>query len=167
MITCPTCGEKLSDTATICNSCGMEIKQEDINKPSAVSIPTADTQPQKTVKEPPKAKAYLSLKRGAISTGDIFYIGIKVTIGRFDAETGPVDVDLGLLPEATYISRKHAIIQYDESGQWLLTDLGSNNGTFIWTEDKKIKRIQPGEAVKIKEGDEIAFGNAHFEFHEL
>lgn len=173
MISCPTCGEKLSDTAFICSSCGMEIKQAEkptaeVGSPSPESSEQPETAPT-TVPEPlvkpGQAKAYIALKRGGVTTGDVFYIGMDITIGRFDTETGPVDVDLASIPESTYISRNHAKIHCDTTGQWFLTDLGSNNGTFIWTEENKPKRIQAGEPVIIKDGDEIAFGNARFEFH--
>lgn len=174
MISCPTCGEKLSDTAFICSSCGMEIRQAE--KPTAEVGPPSPENTQPLVQlpaisepavKPGKAKAYIALKRGGVTTGDIYYLGTEVTIGRFDTETGPVDVDLASIAESTYISRNHAKIHSDDSGQWFLTDLGSNNGTFIWTEGNKPKRIQTGEPVNIKDGDEIALGNARFEFHVM
>ena len=52
-------------------------------------------------------------------------------VGHFDPETGLVDVDLGLLPEAVYISRHHAEIWSDDSGRWFDKDRGSDNGTFV------------------------------------
>jgi FHA domain/zinc-ribbon domain len=178
MISCPTCGEKLSDTATICSSCGMEIINE-LKAGIKIGTPSLESQYQKTIKEqdgansahvimkPEQAKASLSMKRGSVATGDIFYIGTHVIVGRFDAETGPVDVDLGVFPESAYVSRHHAKIHCDESGAWFLTDLGSNNGTFIWTEPDKSKRMQSGESIAIKDGVEFAFGNARFVFHVL
>ena len=175
MLSCPTCGEKLSDTAFICSSCGMEIQQKP--KPAVeVGTPASENKPQPedapvTIAEPllkpGQAKAYLALKRGGITTGDVYYIGVNIIIGRFDAETGPVDVDLGSIPESTYISRNHAKITSDDSGQWFLADLGSNNGSFIITEGQKPKRIPANEPMNIKDGDEIAFGNARFEFHVI
>ena len=89
--------------------------------------------------------------------------GSPSILGRFDPETGPVEVDLGLLPEAVYVSRHHAEIWYDQSGQWLIKDLGSGNGTFVCDAGQRQFRKVSGDQV-IKDGDEIALGNARFEF---
>jgi pSer/pThr/pTyr-binding forkhead associated (FHA) protein len=74
-----------------------------------------------------------------------------------------VDVDLGPLPEAVYISRQHAEIWSDASGQWFIKDLGSGNGTFICAAGERQFRKVSGEQ-PIKDGDEISLGNARFEF---
>jgi len=84
-------------------------------------------------------------------------------LGRFDPETGPVDVDLGPLPEAVYVSRHHAEIWRDASGEWLIKDLGSGNGTFVCDAGQRQFRKVSGDQ-PIKDGDEIALGNARFEF---
>jgi pSer/pThr/pTyr-binding forkhead associated (FHA) protein len=110
------------------------------------------------------AAATLSLKRAGAVTSEVFNLGDRVTVGRFDAETGPVDVDLGPLPEAMYISRQHAEIFKNPEGKWMIRDLGSSNGTFLRNpETGKFERIQ-GEQ-EIKDGDEIALGNARFVFN--
>jgi pSer/pThr/pTyr-binding forkhead associated (FHA) protein len=91
-------------------------------------------------------------------------VGAQTVIGRFDSETGPVDVDLGQLPEAIYISRRHAEIKRDDSGAWVIKDLGAGNGTFIRPKGQnKFQRITGDQA--IHDGDEFALGNAQFEFH--
>jgi pSer/pThr/pTyr-binding forkhead associated (FHA) protein len=90
-------------------------------------------------------------------------VGGHVVIGRFDAETGPVDVDLGNLPEATYVSRQHAELIPDGSGQWRVKDLGSRNGVFVRKQSGGAFQRVTGEE-PISGGDEIALGNARFEF---
>jgi pSer/pThr/pTyr-binding forkhead associated (FHA) protein len=95
---------------------------------------------------------------------EVFTIaGGPSVIGRFDPETGPVDVDLGPLPEAVYISRQHAEIWSDASGQWFIKDLGSGNGSFVCPAGERRFQKTSGEH-PIKDGDEIALGNARFEF---
>src|SRR5438874_9525234 len=84
--------------------------------------------------EPSAETAELRLTRSGGETGDNFPINGKAVIGRFDAAVGPVDVDLGPLPEGSYVSRKHAEIRC-EDGRWFIKDLGSSNGTFV---------LQPG-----------------------
>ncbi|MCS6919367.1 MAG: FHA domain-containing protein [Fimbriimonadales bacterium] len=107
--------------------------------------------------------ARITLKRGGALTNDTFPINGRVVIGRFDPSTGPIDVDMGALPEAVYISRRHAEIWCDSSGQWYVKDLGSMNGTFVCaagqTQFQRVTGDHP-----ISDGDEIALGNARFEF---
>ena len=104
--------------------------------------------------------AKLILKRGGALTGDVFSIGPSATVGRFDPESGPVDVDMAQLPEAVYISRHHAEINLRD-GQWMVKDLGSRNGTFV-KNASGFTRVT-GET-PVQSGDEVAFGNARFEF---
>ncbi|RYX83770.1 FHA domain-containing protein [bacterium] len=108
----------------------------------------------------PVGSAKLVLKRGGTPTGDVFTIGASATIGRFDPESGPVDVDLAQLPESVYISRHHAEVNLRD-GQWQVKDLGSRNGTFV-KNSAGFTRVT-GET-PIQNGDEVAFGNARFEF---
>jgi len=129
------------------------------------SAPTTVIEPPVAPASPSPAPATsgtakLLLKRGGAPTGDVFSIGPNATIGRFDPESGPVDVDMANLPEAVYISRHHADILLRD-GQWMVKDLGSRNGTFVKT-DAGFDRVT-GET-PIQSGQEIAFGNARFEF---
>jgi pSer/pThr/pTyr-binding forkhead associated (FHA) protein len=107
----------------------------------------------------------LLLKRGGVLTGEEFPIGEKVVIGRFHEETGPVDVDLSHLPEGGYVSRHHAEIYQDASGQWFVKDLGSTNGTYLRSsETGQFQRLPANQPIPVKDGDEVVFGNVHFIF---
>ena len=103
-------------------------------------------------------RASLTVKRGGVKTEDVFTFQSPAIVGRFDPAVGPIDVDLGSLPEASYVSRKHAKVTLDH-GVWKLTDLGSSNGTFILRDD--FERV---EEVELADGDEIALGNARMVF---
>lgn len=109
---------------------------------------------------PPAACALgtLILKRGGVETDVTFPVAPPATIGRFDAAVGPVDVDLGDIPEGSYVSRKHAQLLC-EDGVWSIKDLGSSNGTFVLKDD--FERVEEAEIV---DGTEIALGNARFVF---
>jgi pSer/pThr/pTyr-binding forkhead associated (FHA) protein len=125
--------------------------------PAAQAAPSP--QPQAAI-----SGAQLTLRRGGALSQEVFRIASGPSvIGRFDTETGPVDVDLGPLPEAVYISRQHAEIWSDTSGQWFIKDLGSGNGTFVCPAGERRFQKTSGEH-PIKDGDEIALGNARFEF---
>ncbi|ACB51284.1 putative adenylate/guanylate cyclase [Crocosphaera subtropica ATCC 51142] len=56
------------------------------------------------------------------------------------------------------ISRNHAILQSTETGDFLLIDLGSRNGTFV--NDRRV-----GIPVTLKSGDKVTFGKTNVAFH--
>lgn len=175
-IQCPTCGAQVPEDAQVCPECGMvlsgEAAPEAPQPPETPQVPEVSQPPEiPQVPEAPQpptitAPAQLLLKRGGILTGQEFPIGGQsVIIGRFDVDKGPVDLDLSSIPEGVYISRHHAVIYCDPSGQWFVKDLGSSNGTFIWRGGTgQFQRIPPDEPTPINDGDEIAFGNARFVF---
>lgn len=107
------------------------------------------------------APARLILKRNGALTEEVFPLSERVTVGRFDVDSGPVDIDMASLPEAAYVSRRHAEI-WREEGQWKIKDLGARNGTFVSSSDGQFRRVTGEQSVS--DGDEIALGNARFEF---
>jgi len=72
-----------------------------------------------------------------------------VVLGRDPGCDIPLD-DLGA-------SRRHAAIRFD-SGRYILTDLGSKNGTFV--------NDQPAPVVTLRSGDQILIGGARVLFRE-
>ncbi|HRI45053.1 MAG TPA: FHA domain-containing protein [Fimbriimonadaceae bacterium] len=113
--------------------------------------------------EPEGPTGILVLKRGGAETEEVFLFSPPAVIGRFDPTVGPIDVDLGSIPEGAYVSRKHARIEIRD-GEWFLSDLGSSNGTFKLGE-QDFESIE-GEA-PLADGDEIALGNARFVFRTV
>ena len=89
--------------------------------------------------------------------------GSNAIIGRFDSDTGPVDIDLEGFPGEDTISRNHAEIYY-EGNQWKIKDLGSTNGVFIKRahQNRFEARIMRPEV--INSGDEIAIAKIRFLF---
>ncbi|NJL99751.1 MAG: FHA domain-containing protein [Synechococcaceae cyanobacterium SM2_3_2] len=84
-------------------------------------------------------------------------------VGRFDPDTGPVEIDLeGFLGEET-VSRHHAEL-YIESGQWKIKDLGSVNGIFIRPAGSRRYGPRITAPTTLQNGDEIAFGKIQFKF---
>ena len=179
MLQCPTCGSNISEQADVCPDCGMELKGAKL--PEAVPVPplpeaVPSSHPPQRPQVPmpslppstPQAPApvgglaCITIKRNGI-LAESFSLGQQAIIGRFDSETGPVDVDLGQLPEAIYVSRHHAEIQRDASGAWTIKDLGAGNGTFIRPKGQNNFQRITGEQ-PVQDGDEIALGNARFEF---
>jgi pSer/pThr/pTyr-binding forkhead associated (FHA) protein len=107
---------------------------------------------------PPASGPRLVLKRQGQETEDAFLFSPPAVIGRFDPSVGPIDVDLGSVPEGSYVSRKHARID-EADGVWTITDLGSSNGTYVLRDD-----FEKVDTAEISDGTEIALGNARFVF---
>lgn len=79
-------------------------------------------------------------------------------IGRWDPETGSFpEVDLEQDDPEAKISRKHALIRID-GGKITLEDIGSLNGTYV----NRQPRLQPGNPIDLKDGDEIIVGKTFF-----
>jgi len=116
--------------------------------------------PQGDIATPMACFAKLVLKRSGAITDIEFPLNPPSTVGRFDPAVGPIDVDLGSLPEGSYVSRKHARITCSD-GVWEVHDLGSSNGTFVLNDD--FDRVN--EPTALHDGQEVAFGNARFIFH--
>lgn len=176
---CQVCGANIPEGQTVCPDCGTEVSAQgtfssSLEQPAVA--PTAGRQEVVPTPAPPPAVptpavtapagiARLLVMRAGALTGEEFSIGGRVIIGRFDQETGPVDIDLSHLPEAGYISRNHAEIYQDESGQWYVKDLGSRNGTYIRSKgSQRFQQIPANQPAPINDGDELAFGNARFVF---
>ncbi len=107
---------------------------------------------------PAESGPRLILKRNNAETDVVFAVASPSIVGRFDPSVGPIDVDLGTIPEGSYVSRKHAKL-WEEDGVWKVQDLGSSNGTFILRDD--FEKIDEAE---LSDGSEVAFGNARFIF---
>jgi pSer/pThr/pTyr-binding forkhead associated (FHA) protein len=104
------------------------------------------------------------MRYGAPTGQEIPLQGQRLLVGRFDPETGPVDIDLSEMAEAGHISRQHGELYRDDSGAWVVRDLGSTNGVFVKGGGAagfgpRITAPRP-----LVDGDEVAFGNARFVF---
>ena len=142
--------EDSADETFPADNAPISLEKTDISAPP-IATPSAQVQ-----------RATLTLKRGGVSTEEKFVIGTLATIGRFDPESGPVDVDMANLPEASYVSRHHAELRCVD-GSWQIKDLGSRNGTFVRAASGgAFARVQGEHA--LHDGDEVSLGNARFEF---
>jgi hypothetical protein len=91
-------------------------------------------------------------------------MGDRLLVGRFDAETGPVDIDLSEVPEAEQISRNHAEIYREADGTWYVQDLGSTNGVFVKSSGSLRFGPRLTAPQALQSGDELSFGNSRFLF---
>src|SRR5215203_6124525 len=72
----------------------------------------------------------VAVRHGAPTGEEIPLLGERMVVGRFDPETGPVDIDLSDTPESAHISRQHGELYRESDGRWHVRDLGSANGVF-------------------------------------
>jgi FHA domain/zinc-ribbon domain len=108
----------------------------------------------------PITHASLVIERG-VSAGKKFPLSTaESSIGRWDADGGVFpDVDLDSDDPEAKVSRRHARISFS-SGNYLIEDLGSTNGTFI----NRGRRLAPGDRHPLKDGDEIIVGKTFLRF---
>lgn len=129
------------------------------------ALPTAPEAPAAPPPAPLFRPAKLVFKRfGALTTETIPLQGPRLVVGRFDASTGPVEIDLTGAPGAENISRRHAELFFE--GVWKVRDLGSTNGVFIKRAGEEAYSPRLVEPSELKDGDEIAFGNVILVFQE-
>lgn len=190
MIKCQTCGTENLDGSQFCDECGTELgsfatKARVLDSPNfqtsvpetpifqsssvtSVGIPaiveelkpeekTADRENQKTN----GVHATLIIERGE-SVGTEFALSSdESTIGRWDADNGIFpDVDLDAHDPEAKVSRRHARIRR-ENGRYVIEDLGSTNGTFV----NRGRRLIPGNAHILNDGDEIIVGKTFLRFY--
>jgi hypothetical protein len=102
---------------------------------------------------------------GALGNNAFPLNGTRLSVGRFDPSTGPVDIDLSGMPGESHVSRRHGEM-YLENSKWMVRDLGSTNGIYL---------KHPGDASfgprlqspqELTNGDEIAFGNVMFVYQD-
>ena len=131
----------------------------DLSCPSSAPMPVV--LPPVGPSKPPNAR--LVAKRDGLPTGQAFDIAQRTVIGRAGTSSDQIDVDLAPMPEAAYVSARHAEIRYEHSRGWIIRDLGSQNGSFIRRAGTSTFHRMIGEEM-LRDGDEVAFGNARFEF---
>ncbi|MCZ6650954.1 MAG: cyclic nucleotide-binding domain-containing protein [Acidobacteria bacterium] len=86
--------------------------------------------------------------------------GTRIHVGRFDPVTGMrPEVDLTLLDLKRSVSRRHAILSFDDEGYTVSEEVGALNGTEINGD-----QVDQGTQVRIRHGDKVAFGGVTFEF---
>ncbi len=129
-----------------------------------VATPAPATMPAATTGNPVNARL-IPRQFGALTNAQFPLNGERLTVGRFDPSTGPVDIDLTGLPGDSHVSRRHGEM-FMEAGKWMVRDLGSTNGIYVKRagEDKFGPRLQ--SPAPVASGDEIAFGNVMFVYRD-
>ena len=194
MIRCPTCQTANLDSSRFCDECGsrLVVLQEPSPAPApqppayvppatsgsfarpasvtSVGLPPVavepDPTPQSSVSKssgPGAAHASLVIERGEMPGTEFRLTADESTIGRWDADNGIFpDVDLDAHDTDAKVSRRHARIMR-RNGGYFIEDLGSTNGTYV----NRGRRLLPGSAQALSDGDEVIVGKTFLKFHVL
>ncbi len=159
-IFCNRCGHRNPEGSNFCSSCGAVLERLSSGDPATTTITFAPVEAAGEVGEEeitvsledhPAGVGLLVVKRGP-NAGSRFMLGEGITtIGRH------TESDI-FLDDVT-VSRRHAEINHAE-GQFIVTDAGSLNGTYLNRE-----RI---EKAVLHSGDELQVGKFRLVFlHEM
>jgi hypothetical protein len=191
MIRCPTCQTANLDTSRFCDECGSRIVVQQEPAPAAAPPPPAYVPPATSgsfarpasvtsVGLPPVAAeaeptpnnsvsksagtgtshASLVIERGEMPGTEFRLSADESTIGRWDADNGIFpDVDLDAHDADAKVSRRHARI-VRRNGGYFIEDLGSTNGTYV----NRGRRLLPGNAQSLSDGDEVIVGKTFLRF---
>lgn len=163
LLVCPMCKYENTDGTRFCKNCGRLLVEPDLEAAAAEHAPlyeiqdsvhvdwetndVADVRNARVVIRAYPADFEGSDNSAAIRVGEYALEGQVITIGRGQ------NCDI-VLDKDSMVSRRHATLRPDV-GYYIVTDLGSSNGTFI--NDVEISAPTP-----VKHGDRILIGE-----HEL
>lgn len=174
-VTCSTCGYDTNPIGTeFCEACGSELEVAvDINSAPTTLQNSPEIHPPTTPLNPTPEPIDIASPSGLIAArliskhaapiSEFSLDGSNALVGRFDPDSGPVDVDLDGFPGEETVSRGHAEI-YAEAGLWKVKDIGSTNGVFIKRSGQSRFEARITIPETLKSGDEIAFGKIRFLF---
>lgn len=134
---------------------------------TSIGVPAMNFEPEQAVPLPVEneqpagpAHAALVIERGDSPGTEFRLVNDESTIGRWDADNGVFpDVDLDAHDSDAKVSRRHARIVRN-NGSYFIEDLGSTNGTYV----NRGRRLLPGNAHLLNDGDEVIVGKTFLRF---
>jgi hypothetical protein len=155
---CPNCGTPAAPHARFCEDCGYD---HTTGKVPAPATPVADSPPW---------TATVSADRAYFDTNDLdgvefpaAYPQRRITltapqmrIGRASASRGlQPEIDLATAPLDPGVSHSHALLTLRAGGAWMVSDLGSTNGTYV---NGGATPLTAGQVVTLGDGDRVHVG---------
>jgi hypothetical protein len=157
---CPNCGYPRSGPFRFCEDCGYDH--------STGRVPTIDPLPVAAPSGPWLATIDADAAYFALNDieGVTFPVGVlpqtieltppQVRIGRRSVSKGTMpEIDLAAEPADPGVSHNHALLTFSIDGVWLVSDVGSSNGTWINDEDQP---LTAGQSRTLKDGDQVHVG---------
>lgn len=192
MIRCQACARENQDNSQYCDECGSRlenvrrentrqietpkfqtlISEQSFFQPANVTsigipplvedLPKQESANEKNGNSAAKAAiAKLVIERGNHVGAEFRLTANESYIGRWDADNGIFpDVDLDKHDSEAKVSRRHARI-VRAGAAFSIEDLGSTNGTFV----NRGRRLIPGKAHALNDGDEIIVGKTFLRFY--
>ncbi|MEV6300470.1 FHA domain-containing protein [Actinoplanes sp. NPDC051861] len=156
---CPHCGTPRSGTARFCEDCGFDHTTGKIPQLVAPSEAVAADWTATVFAD----RAYFDLNEtdGVDFPQDspertVILAPPQVRIGRRSASKGTdPELDLSETPADPGVSHSHALLTLSVDGVWLVSDLGSTNGTYLNDEDRP---LGAGQSRLLKDGDQVHVG---------
>jgi hypothetical protein len=139
---------------------------------AAATRPFAIDYSNRKREQPPSATRpalKLTVVRGQADAPEYTFTAERVNIGRLREVVGEKDGlrrrnDVPFAETETTVSREHASIRYDpESGKFRLYDSGSQRGTSVFREGRRLDAPRV-RGVQLQSGDEIHVGDARIKF---
>ncbi len=156
MITCPNCKHNEIDGAIFCGECGTQLVKSEIGTTQKITPEEADKVPTSPFDSeiPNPNNVWISLHM--LDSGQILPVSERTefTMGRI-SDNQPIMPDIDFSPFKAYdsgVSRLHAVIRRN-SGNVIVMDLGSSNGTYV-----NGTRLMPNMEQPLRHGDVIALG---------
>ncbi len=188
MIRCPACQTANLDTSRFCDECGKQLMAAQPVEPPAYLPPPSERSfsglanvtsfgtpppaafeaeqaisvPDGKKPGPDNVHAALVIERGDVPGTEFRLVNDESTIGRWDADNGIFpDVDLDVHDTDAKVSRRHARIVRNKD-TYFIEDLGSTNGTYV----NRGRRLLPGNAQLLNDGDEVIVGKTFLRFQK-
>jgi hypothetical protein len=161
---CPNCGTPRTGNWRFCEDCGYDHttgKVPVLDTPVAVSAPpapagtwTATVGPDRTYFDA-NAIDGVEFPEG-VPSRTVTLPAPQIRIGRKSRSKGTdPELDLSAEPLDPGVSHSHALLTLNIDGVWLLSDLGSTNGTYLNDEPKP---LTAGQTRPLADGDRVHVG---------
>ncbi|BCY12413.1 FHA domain-containing protein [Actinoplanes sp. L3-i22] len=157
---CPHCGTPRAGSARFCEDCGYDHTTGKMPQLTEV-LPVVEEPAGEWTATLFADAAYFALNEVEgvtfpADTGEriVTLVPPQVRIGRGSTTKGTSpEIDLADTDPGT--SHNHALLTLNIDGEWLVTDLGSTNGTYINDEDQP---LTAGQSRALKDGDQVHVG---------
>ncbi|GLW28041.1 FHA domain-containing protein [Actinoplanes regularis] len=156
---CPHCGTPRAGSARFCEDCGYDHTTGKLPQlTEALPEPVTPGEWTATLFADPAYFAMNAVEGVTFPAGTgeriVSLTPPQMRIGRKSSSKG-TSPEIDLADTDPGVSHNHALLTLNVDGVWLVTDLGSTNGTYIGDEDQP---LSAGQSRALKDGDQVHVG---------